>query len=75
MLDYSLNDYEWTDNRLKTPRRGGVDLGRCGFNVVNGEYTFVFNREASRSLGMDGVTQQTLGVIYRKLKELNSDKV
>lgn len=73
MTDYSLNDYEWKDNNLKTPRRGGVDLGRWEFNEFNQANNFVFNKEVARSLTIEGVTQQTLGVIYRKLKELNKE--
>lgn len=73
MKDYSLSDYEWKDNNLKSPRRGGVDLGRWEFNEFNNANNFVFNEEVTQSLTEQGISQQTLGVIYRKLKELNKE--
>ena len=63
MSKYTEGDYRWEDNVLYSPRVG-QEVGYAYWHDA-----YVFNMTASNT----SYSQQTLGIIYRKLKELNKE--
>jgi len=66
MNEHTESDYRWEDNVLYSPRVGR-EVGYTYCHAVEDHYVFKMTVcEAAYS-------QQTLGIIYRKLKELNKE--